>query len=75
MSFRVSPVSARILRRSLSPEMRWRDEWHARLSIRGSSLRVEIDSRSLSRLRAATNTLLRWIEMVEGVIDLLDERG
>ena len=75
LKFKVSPLYAKILRRSLSPEMKWRSEWCAKLSVRGDGLVVELKSRSLSRLRAATNTLLRWMEMVEGVVDLLDEAG
>jgi len=75
LTFKVSPPSAKVLRRSLSPEMRWRAEWRAKLSVSGDGLVVELRSRSLSRLRAATNTLLRWIEMVEGVVDFLDEHG
>jgi len=75
LTFKVSPPSARILRRSLSPEMRWRAEWCARLSVSREGLVVELKSRSLSRLRAAANTLLRWIDMVEGVVELLDEGG
>jgi len=73
LSFRLRPTLARVIGRALLPEMRWRAEWIAKLQVRKNTLVIKLDSRTLSRLRAATNTLLRWIEMVEDVVNLLEE--
>jgi len=73
LTLKLSPLYAKIIRRSLAPEMKWRAEWCAKLSVHEDGLVVELKSQSLSRMRAASNTLLRWMEMVEGVVDLLGE--
>ncbi|MGQ9514237.1 MAG: KEOPS complex subunit Pcc1 [Thermoproteota archaeon] len=73
LSFRLSPNLARVIRRALLPEMRWRAEWTAKLRVRRNTLVIRLDSRTLSRLRAATNTLLRWIEMVQDAFYFLEE--
>jgi len=75
LSFRSSPDIARLLQRSLRPEMGWRAEWSAKLILRRSTVIIEIASPNLSRLRAATNTVLHWMGMVEEVVDLLEEMG
>jgi tRNA threonylcarbamoyladenosine modification (KEOPS) complex Pcc1 subunit len=73
ISFKLRPSSARVIEQALLPEMRWRAEWTAKVQVRGNELVVKLDSSTLSRLRAATNTILRWIEMVDGTVSLLEK--
>ncbi|MBO3803248.1 MAG: hypothetical protein JTT11_05160 [Candidatus Brockarchaeota archaeon] len=72
LRLKLGPAAARVAELALLPEMRWRAEWTAKLEVRGNDLFLELDSSTLSRLRAAANTLLRWIWMLEDVVSFLE---